>query len=299
MQDLNAEPPLLGVVTAVVTSLEDPDELGRIGVWFPWLGEQTPEVWARVVAPTAGPGRGLFFMPELDDQVLVVFEEGDFTRPFILGALWNSVDASPAALKDGKNDVRLIKSRTGHTVQLDDTDKAQKVSVLSQGGHGLTLDDTDQKAKVLLASKAGHALTLDDSSGKEQLVIKSKSGHTITLDDASGGETITIQDKGGKHKIILESSGAVTISSGQDLKIEAKGSVVVCGGSMGAARQDDPTQSSAAEDPDFWTWVNMITTHTHPTTAPGSPTGPPVVPTKAPSACKGKIVKGSTKVKVG
>ncbi len=84
-----------GVVIGIVKSLDDPERLGKIELQFPWLSEVHRSAWAPVAAPMAGKKRGVFYMPELGDEVLVAFEHGDFDHPFIIGYLWNGVDTPP------------------------------------------------------------------------------------------------------------------------------------------------------------------------------------------------------------
>ena len=90
---INASPArngrILGVVTGVVTNNKDPDKLGRVKVRFPWLSDTDESWWARVASPMAGKDRGVFFLPEVDDEVLVAFEHGDPRFPYVIGALWN------------------------------------------------------------------------------------------------------------------------------------------------------------------------------------------------------------------
>jgi uncharacterized protein involved in type VI secretion and phage assembly len=126
-----------GVVTAIVKSLNDPDGLGRIELQFPWLSDSLRSYWAPVAAPLAGKQRGIFFMPEIDDEVLVAFEHGSFDHPFIVGYLWNGVDTPPE--RDLKN--RVIKTPGGHTLRFEDGD-AKKITLQSSSGQTITLDDT-------------------------------------------------------------------------------------------------------------------------------------------------------------
>ena len=78
-----------GVVTGLVTNLNDPDNLGRVKVKYAWLGE-VESFWVRMASPAAGGGRGFEMLPEVNDEVLLGFEHGDVQRPYILGVLWNS-----------------------------------------------------------------------------------------------------------------------------------------------------------------------------------------------------------------
>jgi hypothetical protein len=68
-----------GVVVGVVTNLEDPDNLGRIKVKFPWLNDGQAEVesfWCRMASPGASAEYGIMWLPEVNDEVLVAFDSG-------------------------------------------------------------------------------------------------------------------------------------------------------------------------------------------------------------------------------
>jgi len=86
---------LNGVVTGVVTDVDDPQKIGRVKVQFEWLADDYVSDWARVAMPGAGPSRGMVWMPEVGDEVLVAFEHGDPRRPIVIGGLWNGTDTPP------------------------------------------------------------------------------------------------------------------------------------------------------------------------------------------------------------
>ena len=87
---------IYGVVVGIVTANQgDPDGLGRVKVRFPWLASDAESAWARIATLMAGNKRGSFFLPEVEDEVLVAFEHGDLRYPYILGALWNGKDKPP------------------------------------------------------------------------------------------------------------------------------------------------------------------------------------------------------------
>lgn len=148
---------IYGVVVGIVTNNQDPDHLGRIKVKFPWLSDKTESVWARLATPMAGKDRGFYLLPEVDDEVLVMFEHGLVERPFIMGALWNGKDTPPNKNDDGKNNLRILKSRSGHTVTLDDTDGAEKIIVADKSGASTIVFDASQKSITI---EAGQDLTL-------------------------------------------------------------------------------------------------------------------------------------------
>ena len=122
MSEKAADPRLFGLVVGVVTNNQDPDGLGRVKVRFPWLSDDEESHWARIAVPMGGKERGTYFLPEVDDEVLVAFEHGSPSFPYVLGALWNGKDVPPTTNDDGKNNLRLIKSRSGHVIKLNDED---------------------------------------------------------------------------------------------------------------------------------------------------------------------------------
>ena len=136
---------ITGVVIGIVTNNHDPDRLGRVKVRFPWLSGSTESHWARVATPMAGNGRGLYFLPEVDDEVLVLFERGDVRFPFVIGALWNGKDQAPAGNSDGKNALRVIKSRSGHLIRFDDSEKAQKIEIIDATSSNRIVIDTKHR----------------------------------------------------------------------------------------------------------------------------------------------------------
>jgi uncharacterized protein involved in type VI secretion and phage assembly len=166
---------IFGVVVGVVTNNQDPDKLGRVKMKFPWLDEDDESNWARIATTMAGNNRGTFFLPEVDDEVLVAFELGNVERPYVVGALWNGVDAPVRDNADGKNNERVIRSRAGHE---------------------FILNDEEGKEQVEIKTKAGHQFLLDDSSGSEKIAIVDKSGNNkIEIDSAQNSIAISAQTK--------------------------------------------------------------------------------------------------------
>ena len=161
---------IMGVAIGVVTNNKDPDNLGRVRLKFPWFSDDDESGWARVATLMAGKNRGTVFMPELDDEVLVAFEQGDMRRPFVIGALWNGVDTMPEEFSnDGKNNTRLIKSRSGHVIKLDDSDGSEKIEILDKSGSNSIVIDTSASSITIKADKD---ITLDAGKGKILLNAK-------------------------------------------------------------------------------------------------------------------------------
>lgn len=157
-----------GVVVGVVTDNQDPEGLGRVRLRFPWLSGEHTSAWARVAAPMAGPSRGAYFLPEVEDEVLVAFEHGRPEFAYVVGSLWNGKDRPPAPNTVGK-DQRILRSRSGLQITLDDTAGAEK----------LELRDRDGKNRIVIDVTAG-AITIQ-SAAELKLVADGK----LTLGTAS------------------------------------------------------------------------------------------------------------------
>jgi uncharacterized protein involved in type VI secretion and phage assembly len=106
-----------GIVIGKVVNVQDPQNQGRVQVSFPWLDDTLQSTWASMVAPFAGNGRGLYFMPEFGDELVVAFEHGHFEHAYILGAMWNGVSAPPSP--DPRQ--RMICSTNGHKIRFVDS----------------------------------------------------------------------------------------------------------------------------------------------------------------------------------
>jgi uncharacterized protein involved in type VI secretion and phage assembly len=134
-----------GVYPAVVSDIKDPDGQGRVKVTLPWApdtGSGRYEAWARLATMMGGKNRGSWFIPDVNDEVLIVFEAGDPRRPYCIGGLWNGKDSPPDSMDGGSNNYRkVLRSRNGVKVTLDDTDGQEKMVLETPGGQKVTLKD--------------------------------------------------------------------------------------------------------------------------------------------------------------
>lgn len=172
---------IFGVAVAIVTNNKDPEGLSRVKLKFPWLSDADESDWARVAVLMAGKERGTYFLPEVDDEVLVAFEHGDVRFPYVVGALWNGKDKPPLKNDDGKNNLRLIKSRSGHTIKLNDEDGKETIEILDKSQKNSIVIDT---AKNAITITSGKDITLAANNGTIKLeatniVLKSSSNSNI------------------------------------------------------------------------------------------------------------------------
>jgi uncharacterized protein involved in type VI secretion and phage assembly len=140
---------------AVVTDNKDPSKLGRVKVKYPVISQQDTSWWAPIIMLGAGKNRGWFFIPEVDDEVLVLFEHGDMTRPLIVGALWNGKDKPPDK-NPGKNPRRLIKSRQGSKITfVDDDDGSIHQLIIEDGASKGRITIDSDKNKIIIEALEG------------------------------------------------------------------------------------------------------------------------------------------------
>jgi uncharacterized protein involved in type VI secretion and phage assembly len=202
VEDRRMKARIYGFVIGIVTNNKDPEEIGRVKVKFPWLSEEDESNWARIVSPMAGNDMGMFFLPEVDDEVLVGFQHGDINMPYVLGSLWNGVDKPPEDNSDGKNNIRMIKSRSGHIIKLDDTQGEEKIEIV----------DNTKKNIIIIDGKTN------------KITFKSESD--IEISAPNGKVSINALD----FEVKSSASTKIEASSGMDLKtsgsMNLKGSMV-------------------------------------------------------------------------
>jgi uncharacterized protein involved in type VI secretion and phage assembly len=152
-----------GVYPALVSDLADPDKQGRVKVKLPWSPDTAGDeysAWARIATLMGGNNRGSWFIPDVNDEVLVLFEGGDPRRPYVVGGLWNGSDAPPESMDGGgKNYKKVLRSRNGVKVTLDDKDGQESFVAETPGGQKVTLKDGP--GTIELADSNGNSIKLD------------------------------------------------------------------------------------------------------------------------------------------
>ncbi|MBA3820084.1 MAG: phage tail protein [Deltaproteobacteria bacterium] len=156
-------------VIALVTDNKDPSKLGRVKVKIPILSDTDSSWWAPIIMLGAGKNRGWFFIPEVDDEVLVMFEHGDVNRPLVVGALWGGKDKPPEK-NPGSNPKRVIKSRGGNKITFDDDPGSLQIVIEDGTGKGrITLDAKHNK--IVIESLIGD-VCFQSPTGDTQIVAK-------------------------------------------------------------------------------------------------------------------------------
>jgi uncharacterized protein involved in type VI secretion and phage assembly len=194
-------------VVAIVTDNKDPTKLGRVKIKIPVLSSADTSWWAPIVMVGAGKNRGWFFIPEVDDEVLVMFEQGDLNRPIVVGAMWGGKDKPPDK-NAGGNPRRMIKSREGSKITFDD-EKEQ-----------LIFEDGKSKGRITFDAKAN------------KMIIESLVGD-VCFQAPTGDVTIVAKEMELKATSNVEIHAGSAMAWGTDGKATIKGADVTCSGSTG------------------------------------------------------------------
>lgn len=194
-----SEPRIFGVAAAIVTQNRDPEEKGRIRIRYPWLREENESGWARIALPYAGDGRGLYLLPEVGDEVVVAFEEGDPDRPVVVGSLWSGRDTPPCRPTEG-NGLKWFESRRGLKVIFDDTEGSERI---------LIRDGEDKRS-----------VEIDMAGGK--IRISAEEGD-VEIAAPAGKLSLRCQE------FSLSCSGKAGVTTDSDLTVESKGGIAVTG----------------------------------------------------------------------
>jgi phage baseplate assembly protein gpV len=267
---------IFGVDIGLVTNVKDPQQLGRVKVCFPRQDGMPESDWARVVQPAAGSGRGFYWIPEIDDEVLVAYEMGQPNRPFVIRALWSKADKPMQKAYDNDNSVRMIQTKSGHQIAFYDTKGDEKIVISDKTGKRVLTFDAKAK-KLLIEADEGdvelrakkkivlHCEDLEVKTGKGTKVDVQKTFDLKIASDAAiqSGQTATLK-------------GSQVQLNPSSLNVASLASCNVCGGggtakSAGAQRSAGSAASQAASGGGA----------PAPRTPPPAP--PPVVPTQQPA----------------
>ncbi len=197
-------------VIGIVTDNSDPDKLMRVKVKIPSISDDSTW-WIPVVYLGAGKDRGWFFLPEVNDEVLVAFEHGDMNRPIVIGALWNGNDKPPES--SGKSSKRTMVSKSGSAIEMDD-DK-NTITIKDGGGKGEISFKADDK-KLTIEAKSGDVVIMA-SQGELKIVAEKGIEMTATVNfDVRAQQNANISDGSGGT---IKAGGMLAISgpAGTDL----------------------------------------------------------------------------------
>jgi uncharacterized protein involved in type VI secretion and phage assembly len=205
-----------GVFPGLVSDIKDPDGQGRVKVTLPWSPDANSSqyaVWARLATTMAGNNRGTWLIPDVNDEVLLAFEAGDVRRPYVVGALWNGSDSPPDSMDGAGNNYRKV--------------------IRSRNGVKITLNDQNGQEELILETPGGQKVTLKDGPGSVE--IDDSNGNSIKLESA--GITVTASAQVNvKATQVSVSAGMVSVDSAMSkFSGVVKADTVICNSIVSAS----------------------------------------------------------------
>ena len=212
---------------AVVIDNKDPEKLGRIRVQFLWQTEQDSNMmtpWIRIAQPYGGDEKGFYFIPEIDEEVMVSFENGNAEKPYVTGTLWYGKQKPPEDLYNDENDAKVIRSRNGHSIAFIDEGDGGKILIWDRKNMNYVIEyNTDEKL-IKMQSKGNIELYAD-----KDIIMKAGGNVKIKADKEvdvkSGGDTkFKVEgdygmDVDGKTSIV--SQGRIYVDTGEHVRFNA------------------------------------------------------------------------------
>lgn len=213
---------IAGIVTGTVKEIYDEKFPGMIKVEI-FMTDGTVNVtdWIRVIVPYGGLNRGMYFLPELGDEVAVAFERGDIERPYVIGCLWNTVDTIPEGAVTEKNNIKKIKTKGGHELIFDDTEKKAKFQIITPNKMTISMED-ENSCIFIKADEDDNIIKINSKNGE----ITIKAQKKIILE--ANGTKVSVDGDGKKIDISADNinlEGKNIKISGQSVNIEAKSSL--------------------------------------------------------------------------
>lgn len=209
-----------GFVLGIVTNNQDPDKLGRVKVKYHMLDQKVESDWCRVICFYAGVDRGSFFMPEVNDEVVLGFEYGDVNFPFIIGAVYNGKDKPPVQ-DNPDNNLKRFRSRSGHVLTFDDKDGEEKISLIDSSKNNSIVIDVKED-KITIQAKTGD---MDILVPEGTIKIKCKDLQVHSSKTTKFTADTTFDVKAGKN-YTLKTDAAFTLEAAQKIGVESKGAAI-------------------------------------------------------------------------
>lgn len=251
MKTETGENRIMGLLTGIVTENYEKEMPGKVCVQIPVRDENANVLkWARVSMPSGGAKWGHYFLPEVGDQVLVAFEEGNIEKPFVIGCIPKDNSKIISSSADEQNQYKRIRTKHGSTITFVDSkesEEGEKDQILVQTAkelHCIELDN--EKNQMRIHDKENkNAIVIKTEDGKmevtaeKKLTIKVGDSIEITMNGENGTINVkcnTLQEKASKAvKIETDGNGSVkaaaglTMEGGSQAKLSSSGQTAVEG----------------------------------------------------------------------
>jgi type VI secretion system secreted protein VgrG len=233
--------------SALVTDNHDPKGLGRVRVKFYWMNGSEKTPWIRVTSPHGGGGKGMFFIPEIGEEVIAGFEGDSALKPYVVGTVYHG--AASSTFSNGGNDVKALQTRSGNKVIMNDA--AGSIFVEDKDGNSVMIDGAGNitvKANKTVLIEATDEITFKTKKitmlAENEIHMESKKLESLLSETASifGKNHATIQsdtlvsldsknkvEATGKTEVNINGHSKVTVNSTQ-VEVEGNSATNIRGG---------------------------------------------------------------------
>jgi type VI secretion system secreted protein VgrG len=227
---------------AIVKDNKDPKKLGRIRVQFIWQEVQDKNMWTpwlRIAQPHGGNDKGFYFIPEISEEVMVGFENGNAEKPYVTGTLYHGTQVPESNWYNDSNDIKGIRTKSGHTVEFYDTHGQEYIRIYDNKKENYILTYSTYEKLIKLESKGNIELYAD-----KDIVMHAKNNIEMKADkDMNRKAGDNISESAGKN-IAVDAGKNISTDAGDDISVSAgKNMTESAGKNMDISVSDNQTLS--------------------------------------------------------
>lgn len=220
--------PVTDTQRAIVKDNKDPEALGRIRVQFSWQELQDENMWTpwlRITQVHGGNNKGSYIIPEIDEEVMVGFENGNAEKPYVIGTLYHGKQHPGDGWYSNSNDIKAFRTRNGHTVEVHDVADGGYIRIYDNGKENYILTYSTDEKLIKLESKGNIELYADNDiimeAGND---MKIKVGNNRTLDVGNDDETTVGNDQkvtvDNDQNVWVKVDQSIHVGNNQQLKVD-------------------------------------------------------------------------------
>ncbi len=232
--------PICETQSAKVMDNNDPEGLGRIRVQFLWQQEDNAETpWIRMVTPHSGLEKGFYFTPEIGDEVLVAFEGGNAEKPYVIGSHYHG-KAKPDTLFDADNNIKAIRTRSGHTIEFIDKDGSEELKIYDYNKDNYVITLASHSSEITIESKGNIDIKAEGDMSMEAVGDMKIKANNIQMDSNQDFNMKTTnmkidaasdyEAKGTNVK--TKANAQMALEAGATMDVKASGKMTVDGGAL-------------------------------------------------------------------
>ncbi len=232
--------PICETQSAKVTDNNDPEGLGRIRVQFLWQKDDNAESpWLRMLTPHSGLEKGFYFTPEIGDEVLVAFEGGNAEKPFVMGSHYHG-NAKPDTLFDADNNIKAIRTRSGHTIEFIDKDGSEELKIYDYNKDNYIITLASHSSEITIESKGNIDIKAEGDMSMEakgDMKIKANNIQIDSNQDFGMNATNMKIDASSDYEakgtnVKTEANAKMELKAGATMDVKASAKMTVDGGGL-------------------------------------------------------------------